>query len=64
MKPKWKDAPSWAQYLAENKKGNWAWFQNKPRPFVNTWVADGYVYGCKNTDWKQSLEERPKECQH
>lgn len=30
MKPSWDDAPTWAQWLAMNKSGNWFWFEYKP----------------------------------
>ena len=30
MKPSWKDAPEWAQWLAMDKAGNWFWFQREP----------------------------------
>lgn len=30
MKPDWKDAPEWAQYLAQDLDGNWYWFSDEP----------------------------------
>ena len=32
MKPDWKDAPEWANYLAQDKNGEWTWFSHKPKP--------------------------------
>lgn len=30
MKPEWKYAPSWAQYLAQDSHGAWGWYEHKP----------------------------------
>lgn len=30
MKPDWKDAPEWAQWLAMDGDGCWFWFEAKP----------------------------------
>lgn len=30
MKPYWKDAPEWAQWLASDFDGQWYWYQNQP----------------------------------
>lgn len=30
MKPDWKDAPEWAQWLAMDGDGYWCWFQSRP----------------------------------
>lgn len=30
MKPDWKDAPEWAQWLAQDSDGNWYWFSEEP----------------------------------
>lgn len=29
-KPDWKDAPEWAEWLAQDADGAWWWFQNEP----------------------------------
>lgn len=31
MKPDWKDAPEWANYLAMDKDGEWYWFSSEPK---------------------------------
>jgi hypothetical protein len=30
MKPNWKDAPEWAQWLAMHADGWWYWFSDQP----------------------------------
>jgi len=30
MKPNWKDAPYWANYLAMDYDGEWSWFEKEP----------------------------------
>ena len=30
MKPDWKDAPEWANYLAMDEDGYWCWYLRKP----------------------------------
>lgn len=62
MKPEWKDAPSWANYLVIDQDGLWYWFENKPEPEEYEWRSDGgkvkgacYPY----PDWDKTLEQRP-----
>jgi hypothetical protein len=31
-KPDWKDAPDWANHLAQDGNGGWWWYKNKPEP--------------------------------
>lgn len=59
-KPLWKDAPSWARYLAMDASGVWTWYENLPKEFEDAYVsdggkvlADGYSYY-----WENSLEGR------
>lgn len=70
-KPEWKDAPDWAMWLAQDKDGDWYWWQDKPciyhQPF---WMPDaddaGEIEIAKpakfNTiidGWGNNLEPRP-----
>jgi len=32
MKPEWKDAPKWANWLAQDANGDWYWYKEKPEP--------------------------------
>lgn len=63
MKPDWKDAPEWAEYLAVSTNG-WAdWFERNP-------VKDGGTYlrgigrmktiGHGHSEYSGLLERRPK----
>jgi len=64
MKPDWKDAPAWAQFLAMDPDGRWFWFDSKPIWYDRAWMA---ITCTKCTEAKQpanakySLEERPNE---
>lgn len=63
MKPNWKDAPSWANYLAMDEDGTWCWFNNEPRIGVLNinWVANGRTRPIrKYLCWRQTLEQRPE----
>ena len=63
MKPDWKDAPEWANYMAMDRDGSWWWYQNKPKANVyeEAWLAKSKEYErCDNCDfWKETLEKRP-----
>lgn len=65
MKPDWKDAPKWAKYLAQDKCGEWFWYQVKPiadSDFDSFRCTKGKVEladnECNET-WKETLEPRP-----
>lgn len=62
MKPDWKDAPEWAQWLAMDKNGDWYWYENKPILRNVTWKIDGghvkEAIPCISM-WDKSLEQRP-----
>lgn len=64
MKPDWKDAPEWAQYLALDADGVWYWYEKKP--FKLDDMTDGWYsrYGrveqaSSFAPWRKSLEQRP-----
>jgi len=67
MKPDWKDAPEWANWLAQDQDAVWWWYEDKPlisnqdeqwepKKFGNCEV----VYMLSDT-WKQTLEGRPSD---
>jgi len=64
MKPDWKDAPDWAQWLAIDELGEWWWFEFEPKlsssgnafDKVLGRVKSTGICGCCNKD---SLECRP-----
>ncbi len=62
MKPDWKDAPEWANYLAMDKDGQWKWHQRTPVMFKDAWVCGGMTRHASYQDvidWEQSEESRP-----
>lgn len=62
MKPDWKDAPEWANYLAQDEDSDWYWFEKEPSIQAHTWWADEgqWTYAeCVDESWKDSLEQRP-----
>lgn len=61
MKPSWKDAPEWANWLALDEDGQWNWFERMPDRFSEFWGGDvGRRCIAKESDeeWKNSLCER------
>lgn len=66
MKPDWKDAPEWAQYVAMDSDGCWFWYECKPRQsaFEGEWRRQNETKSKavqQLVSWKDSLQERPKE---
>ncbi|MNX97466.1 hypothetical protein D3C86_1298340 [compost metagenome] len=65
----WKGAPEWAEYLAMDKNGIWAWFQNEPYQHTsNTWFNNREHQGkwirahditSLEDDWTKTLFRRP-----
>lgn len=72
-KPDWKDAPSWASWLALGSDGVWRWFSDEPEILCGDWFldseCDGFVapagehspepYEAFRSCWKETLERRP-----
>jgi len=70
-KPDWSKAPSWSKWLAQDKDGQWFWWENEPhiRASIDFWMPS-YDQRC-NVDrassilqdpvlgWKETLEPRP-----
>ena len=60
MKPEWKDAPEWANYLAQDNDGMWYWYEFKPY----TDNGDKWHYNkgkcqiASISTWKDTLEKR------
>ena len=62
MKPDWKDAPEWANWLAKDEQDDWCWYEIEPIPDVGGWWwSSGSHQYCDlhADDWKDSLEKRP-----
>lgn len=61
MKPDWKDAPEWAQWLAMDPDGDWYWFEAEP-DWDCLWEnqkGTRVQWACSGIGPYQSLEARP-----
>lgn len=63
-KPNWKDAPDWANWLAQDYYGYWHWFEEKPHPHRFFWrVASGLQIEAGLSEpvhkWHENREPRP-----
>ena len=58
MKPDWKDAPPWANYLAMDDNGLWRWHAQQPVIQEFYWHSGGRIAPA-NSSWRDSLEARP-----
>ena len=68
-RPNWIDAPRWANWLSQDRDGQWYWFDNMPIPDKQ----EGFFYppgnqeecvklalrGAENNHWMHTLERRP-----
>ena len=63
MKPDWKDAPKWAQYLAMDNDMQWNWFEYKPIQNGDYWITteESRVKTALCETWNETLESRIKE---
>lgn len=62
MKPDWKDAPEWAQFVARDEDGEWWWYEHKPIvEYFRYWLpSTGRTeIAAHGNDWQHSLEQRP-----
>ena len=69
-KPEWKDAPEWANWLAQDRDGWWSWWNvaplacergecwNQGKPMEDWEYLDIHVSEVFG-DWQDNLEERP-----
>lgn len=66
-KPSWKDAPEWANWLAQWNDGAWFWcgdeIDNPPQEGDLGWYQDGEILHLPSGevlgDWRDTLEKRP-----
>lgn len=54
--PDWKDAPEWAQWLAQDSDGEWYWFACEPSIECGTYYSGG---PCAFAGNSTTLHERP-----
>ena len=66
MKPSWKNAPIWANFLSKYRDGMWYWYEYKPvitNHYSDWWFnfEGGQVAVAQFSEpWESSLEARPK----
>jgi len=65
MIPSWKDAPEWAECLAQNSDGEWYWWNDEPSLGVSRWIINDRAYlkviariGLPNPNWRYMLQHR------
>ena len=62
MKPKWSEAPEWANFLAMDADGKWWWFRNKPIVGDSQWVCQPNNMvsraGLTDNGWRDTCEQR------
>jgi hypothetical protein len=65
MKPDWKAAPAWANYLAMDEDGEWYWYEEKPTIEQNDlWHTGGrHQIALYPPNWRDTLEEKPVEAE-
>lgn len=64
MKPDWKDAPEWANFMAMDCNDDWYWYEKKPELICYCWrPVEGTNYQIADTQsdpfWEDTLEPRP-----
>lgn len=63
MKPDWKDAPEWANWLAMDPDGGWCWFEKEPwySHSNSCWfhVIPSKYQEAQEADREKHLEQRP-----
>lgn len=62
MKPDWKKAPRWANFLAMDPDGDWFWCERKPFIDKGYWRDTGLIDWASPPElyWKKTLEQRPE----
>lgn len=61
-KPDWSEAPDWAKYLAQDKDGEWYWFECEPQQESECWFLARCVGQSKRAyqePWTLTMEPRP-----
>lgn len=64
-RPKWKDVPSWVQWLGQDRKGVWTGFAAKPEPRAGRWFSTKRYIELNSGEpligenWTHMLEQRP-----
>lgn len=59
MKPEWKDAPEWANWLAQDGNGDWVWFEYEPQMGNGIWESRYGKQALHIHSWRTTKEQRP-----
>lgn len=64
MRPDWKYAPEWAEFVAMDADGDWYWYSQQPHleyPTDDFWANTGRYQkaGYTSNPWQDTLEKRP-----
>ena len=59
MKPDWKDAPEWANWIALDSDLCWCWHEQKPVLVGGDWVSGGMMLFASTLKQESALEKRP-----
>lgn len=63
-RPKWSEAPKYANWLAMDQDGMWMWYESEPTRASAGWkYEEGHAEVAYYDDsvWENTLEERPKD---
>ncbi len=61
MKPDWKDAPEWANWMAMDCDGEWYWYADVPLAGCFYWMGGGkFIHAGDGPNWPDSLTGRPQ----
>ena len=65
-KPDWKDAPNWAQWLAQDESGLWNWYKEAPYMGDCLWVGTSTFAAVDEPSdgWRYTLEPRTEGVWH
>lgn len=62
-KPSWKNAPSTANFLAQDPDGRWYWYSKEPKESMDGWDSDKSTFAgisSPHSNWTESLEKKPE----
>ena len=61
MKPDWKDAPKWANYLVMDSDREWIWYEHEPILRGSYWMVTkgSFCYAGTEPHWTATKEARP-----
>ena len=63
MKPNWKDATEWADWVVMDAAGDWIWHECEPLDGIDvdhTWTSSGRKKYSGTHQWVTTKEKRPR----